>query len=111
VEKITDSLNYIKILDDMNFPYYIDPKRDIALNVIKKLIKSKVDKAMMNFLLCHQSINSQILSEQLVQEVVFEQKAFPEELFRQLYEIVFNYVEMEFLDYNEYVKMQKKYFI
>ncbi len=34
---------------------------------------------MMNFLLCHQSINSQILSEELVYEVVFEQKAFPEE--------------------------------
>lgn len=111
VEKITDSLNYIKILDDMNFPYFVDPKRDIALNVIKKLIKSKVDKAMMNFLLCHQSINSQILSEELVHEVVFEQKAFPEELFRQLYEIVFEYVEREFLDYNQYIKMQKKYFI
>ncbi|MFX0082860.1 MAG: hypothetical protein ACFE94_14005 [Candidatus Hodarchaeota archaeon] len=111
VEKITDSLNFIKILDDMNFPYFVDPKRDIGLNVIKKLIKAKVDKAMMNFLLYHQSINSQILSEELVYEVVFEQKAFPEELFRQLYEIVFQYVEREFLDYNEYVKMQKKYFI
>ena len=111
VEKISDSLNYIKILDDMNFPYFVDPKRDIALNVIKKLIKSKVDKAMMNFLLCHQSINSQILSEELVHEVVFEQKAFPEELFRQLYDIVFEYVEREFLDYNQYIKMQKKYLI
>jgi len=111
VEKITDSLNYIKILDDMNFPYFVDPKRDIGLNVIKKLIKSKVDKAMMSFLLYHQSINSQILSEELVYEVVFEQKAFPEELFRQLYEIVFQYVEREFLDYKMYVKMQKKFFI
>ncbi len=111
VEKITDSLNYIKILDDMNFPYFVDPKRDIGLNVIKKLIKSKVDEAMMSFLLYHQSINSQILSEELVYEVVFEQKAFPEELFRQLYEIVFQYVEREFLDYKMYVKMQKKFFI
>ncbi|MFW9872755.1 MAG: hypothetical protein ACFFG0_06590 [Candidatus Thorarchaeota archaeon] len=111
VEKITDSLHYIKILDDMNFPYFVDPKRDIGLNVIKKLIKSKVDKAMMNFLLYHQSTNSQILSEKLVYEVIFEQKAFPEELFRQLYEIIFQYVEREFLDYNKYVKMQKKYFI
>ncbi|MHA2390436.1 MAG: hypothetical protein ACXAEX_00565 [Promethearchaeota archaeon] len=111
VEKITDSLNYIKILDDMNFPYFVDPKRDISLNVIKKLIKAKVDKAMMNFLLSHQSINSQILTEELVYEVIFEQKAFPEELFRQLYEIAFQYVEREFLDYNEYIKMQKKYFI
>ena len=75
VEKITDSLNYIKILDDMNFPYFVDPKRDISLNVIKKLIKSKVDKAMISFLLSHQSINSQILTEELVYEVIIEQKA------------------------------------
>ncbi len=111
VEKITDSLNYIKILDDMNFPYFIDPKRDISLNVIKKLIKTKVDKAMMSFLLSHQSINAQILTEELVYEVIFEQKAFPEELLRQLYKIVFEYVEKEFLDYNEYIKLQKKLLI
>jgi hypothetical protein len=66
---------------------------------------------MMNFLLSHQSINSQILTEELVYEVVFEQKAFPEELFRQLYKIIFEYVEKEFLDYNQYVKMQQKFFI
>ncbi|MFX1477570.1 MAG: hypothetical protein ACFFCI_05530 [Promethearchaeota archaeon] len=111
IEKITDSLNYIKILDDMNFPYFMDPKRDISLNVIKKLIKSKVDKAMMGFLLCEQSVNSQILTEELVYEIVFEQKAFPEELFRQLYDIVFEYIEREFLDYNEYIKLQKRYLI
>jgi hypothetical protein len=111
VEKIIESLNYIKIQDDMNFPYFVDPKRDISLNIIKKLIKAKVDKAMMSFLLSSQSINSQILTEELVYEVVFEQKAFPEELFRQLYKIVFEYVEKEFLDYNQYVKLQKKFFI
>jgi len=111
VDKITDSLNYIKILDDMNFPYFVDPERDIALNVIKKLIQTKVDKAMMGFLLCDQSINSQILTEELVQEVVFKQKAFPEELFRQLYEIAFEYIEREFSDYNEYIKLQKRYLI
>ena len=66
---------------------------------------------MMSFLIWHQPINSQILTEQLVDEAIFEQKAFPEELIRQLFEIAFEYVEREFLDYNEYVKMQKKYFI
>jgi len=111
VEKITNALNYIKILDDMNFPYFIDPKRDISLNFIKNLIKSKVDKAMMSFLVWHRPINSQTLTEELVNEVIFEQKAFPEELFRQLFEIAFEYVENEFLDYNEYVKLQKKVFI
>jgi hypothetical protein len=111
VDKITSTLNYIKILDDMNFPYFVDPKRDISLKFIKNLIKSKVDKAMMTFLIYDQPINSQLLTEELVNEVIFEQNAFPEELFRQLFEIAFEYVENEFLDYREYVKMQKKYFI
>lgn len=111
VEKIVDSLNYIKILDDMNFPYFVDPKRDICLKFIKNLIKSKVNKAMMTFLVWHQPINSQILTEELVSKIIFEQKAFPEELFRQLFDIAFEYVENEFLDYKEYVKLQKKYFI
>jgi len=111
VEKLMSALNYLKILDDMNFPYFIDPKRDISLKFIKSLIKSKVEKAMMSFLVWHQPINSQILTEELVNEVIFEQKAFPEELFRQLFEVAFEYVEAEFLDYNEYIKLQKKVFI
>lgn len=111
VESITKSLNYIKILDNMNFPYFIDPKRDISLKFIKNLIKSKVEKAMMTFLVYNQPINSQILTEELVNEVIFEQNAFPEELFRQLFEIAFEYVENGFQDYKEYVKMQKNFFI
>jgi hypothetical protein len=111
VEKITNCLNYIKILDDMNFPYFVDPKRDISLKFIKNLIKSKVDKAMMTFLVYNQPINSQILTEDLVNEAIFNQKAFPEELFRQLFEIAFEYVEEEFLEYNQYIKLQKKVFI
>ncbi|MFW9782732.1 MAG: hypothetical protein ACFFFB_10660 [Candidatus Heimdallarchaeota archaeon] len=111
INKITSALDYIRILDDMNFPYYIDPKRDMSLGIIKKMIKDKVDKNMMKFLLFHQPINSQILTEELVCEVIFEQKAFPEELFRQLYEIIIIFVEKEFLEYNEYVKLQQQYFI
>ncbi|MFW9970906.1 MAG: hypothetical protein ACFFDF_11975 [Candidatus Odinarchaeota archaeon] len=111
LDKITKSLDYIKILDDMNFPYYIDPKRDISLKFIKSIIKSKVEKAMMNFLVYNQPINSQILTEDLVNEVIFEQNAFPEELLRQLFEIAFEYVEVGFQDYKEYVKLQKRVFI
>ncbi len=111
VEKITTSLNYIRILDDMNFPYFIDPKRDISLKFIKNMIKSKVEKAMMSFLVWSKPINSQILTEELVNEAIFDQNAFPEELFRQLFEIAYKYVENEFLDYNEYVKLQKRYLI
>ncbi|MFX1446281.1 MAG: hypothetical protein ACFFHV_23040, partial [Promethearchaeota archaeon] len=111
VDKITSTLNYIKILDDINFPYFVDPKRDISLKFIRNLIKSKVDKAMMTFLVYDQPINSQLITEELVNEAIFEQNAFPEELFRQLFEIAFEYVENEFLDYKQYVKLQKKYFI
>jgi len=106
-----NSLNYIKLLDDSNFPYFVDPERDIRLNLTKSITKKKVDKAMMNFLLYHQPINSQMLTEELVYEIIFEQKAFPEEFFRQLYEIIIKFVEKQFIDYNEYTKMQKKYFI
>jgi len=111
LEKITNSLNYIKILDDMNFPYFIDPKRDISLKFIKNMIKNKVEKAMMSFLVYHRPINSQILTEELVNEAIFDQNAFPEELFRQLFEIAYEYVENEFLDYKEYVRLQKRYLI
>lgn len=111
VEKIVSSFNYIKILDDMNFPYFIDPKRDLSLEIIKNIVKSKIEAAMMKFLLYSRPVNSQILTEELVSDIVFEHKAFPEELFRQLYDIVSNIVETEFTDHNEYVMLQQKYFI
>jgi hypothetical protein len=95
----------------MNFPYFIDPKLDLSLKVIINIVKSKVDNAMMNFLLNNQSINSQILTEELVCDIIFEHKAFPEELFRQLYEIVFEQVEKHMEGYTEYAKLQQKYFI
>jgi hypothetical protein len=111
VDKITTTLNYICILDDMNYPYFIDPKRDLSLKFIKSIVRSKVDKKMMQFLLYEKPINSQILTEELVTEILFEHKAFPDEMMRQLYEIVFELVENEFKDYNEYVSLQKKVFI
>ena len=111
VNSIVNALNYIKILDDMNFPYYIDTKNDLSLKLIKSIVKNKVDKSMMNFLLYNSPVNSQILTEELVCDIIFEHKAFPEELLRQLYEIVFEFVEGQFADYNEYVSLQQKYFI
>ena len=111
VDKIVSSFGYIKILDDMNFPYFIDPERDLSLNIIKNIVKSKIEAVMMKFLLYNRPINSQILTEELVSDIVFEHKAFPEELFRQLYVIVSNLVEEEFTDHNEYVMLQQKYFI
>jgi len=109
VEKITESLSYIKILDDKNFPYFVDPKRDISLSVIKKMAKSRVDREMMKFLVYNKPINSQILTEELVDEIISQHKAFPEELFRQLYEIAFEFVENEFVEYTNYIKLQNKY--
>ena len=111
VQKIVSIFGYIKILDDMNFPYFIDPERDLSLEIIKNIVKSKIEAAMMKFLLYNRPVNSQILTEELVCDIVFEHKAFPEELFRQLYEIVSNLVEEEFTDHNEYIMLQQKYFI
>jgi hypothetical protein len=95
----------------MNFPYFIDPKRDLSLNIVKNIVKSKIDASMMKFLLYNRPINSQILTEELVCDIIFEHKAFPEELFRQLYEIVAVLVDEEFTDYDEYAVLQQKYFI
>ncbi len=111
VSKIVSRFGYIKIQDDMNFPYFIDPERDLSLEIIKNIVKTKIDASMMKFLLYNKQINSQILTEELVSDIVFEHKAFPEELFRQLYNIVYTLVEEEFSDYNEYVVLQQKYFI
>jgi len=111
VNKIISRFGYIKILDDMNFPYFIDPERDLSLEIIKNIVKSKIEAAMMKFLLYNKQVNSQILTEELVSDIIFEHKAFPEELFRQLYNIVSNLVEEEFTDHNEYVMLQQKYFI
>jgi len=111
VDKIVSSFGYIKILDDMNFPYFIDPQRDLSLEIVKNIVKSKIETAMMKFLLYHKPLSSQILTEELVSDIVFEHHAFPEELFRQLYDIVSNLVEAEFIEHNQYVKLQQKYFI
>jgi len=111
VAKIISLFGYIKFLDDMNYPYFIDPERDLSLEIIKNIVKSKIEAAMIKFLLYNRPINSQILTEGLVSDIVFEHKAFPEELFRQLYDIVSNLVEEEFTDHNEYVMLQQKYFI
>ena len=111
VKKIISRFGYIKILDDMNFPYFIDPERDLSLEIIKNIVKSKIEATMMKFLLYNKPVNSQLLTEELVCDIIFEHKAFPEELFRQLYDIVSNLVEEEFTDHNEYVMLQQKYFI
>jgi hypothetical protein len=111
VDALLTNLEYIRILDDMNFPYYIDPKNDLSLNLIKTFVKNKVDQSMMNFLLYNTPVNSQILTEELVCDIIFEHKAFPEELLRQLYGIVFEFVENQFGDYYEYAELQQKYLI
>ena len=92
----------------IRYPYFVG---FTPANVIENLIRDMKEIARKYFLIMHQPNNSQILTEELVNVVIFEQKAFPEELFRQLFEIAFEYVEAEFLDYNEYLKLQKKVFI
>ncbi|TXT61784.1 MAG: hypothetical protein BAJALOKI2v1_10054 [Promethearchaeota archaeon] len=110
-EKIVSSLGIIKILDDKNYPYFINPKSDIGLKMMRSVIKDRVSKQMMDFLLNHQAINSQILTEKLVNQIILNSNIFPEELFRQFYDLIFEYVEKELKQYYEYVSLQKKYFI
>lgn len=111
VDKITGALDMIKVLDDKNFPYFIDRKSDVAFKLAKSVVKFEVDKASINFMLYHQPINSQILTESIITELIFEMKIFPEELFRQFYDIILEMVDNLLIDYNQYVKMQEKYFI
>ncbi|TFG09042.1 MAG: hypothetical protein EU539_00590 [Promethearchaeota archaeon] len=109
--RIREELNFKKILDDKNYPYFIDLDTDIAFKLMKNLIKNEVDHSMMNFLLYHQPVNSQILCEELITKIIFEMKLFPEELFRQFYEIVFELVDCLLSNYHEYVELQRSFFI
>ncbi len=111
VNKIISELNYIKIVDDMSRPYFLNPERDIAYRLLKSIIKKQADLAMMNFLIYHQPINSQILSEDLVSKTILEMKLFPEELFRQFYDLTFEIIEDHLEEYYSYIDLQNKYFI
>ena len=50
VEKITGELNILKILDEKNYPYFLDLKSDIGFKLAKSIVKEEVKMAMMNFL-------------------------------------------------------------
>jgi hypothetical protein len=111
VEKIIGILDIIKILDDKNYPYFIDLKSDLGFKLTKKIVKIETERAMMNFLFYNQPINSQIFTEHLITKIIFEMHLFPEELFRQFYDLVLDLVEDSLIDYNHYVKLQQKCFI
>jgi hypothetical protein len=111
IERIVTILKLVKIIDDKNFPYFIDRDADISYKLSKSIVKNEVEKAMMNFLLLNQPINSQILSENIITKLIFEMKLFPEELFRQFFEIIIDLVEKSLIDYYEYAQLQEKYFI
>ncbi|MHA1274414.1 MAG: hypothetical protein ACTSQS_13405 [Promethearchaeota archaeon] len=111
VDKIINTLGLIKILDDKKYPYYFDPKTDIAFKLAKSIIKSSVEKKRMNFLIYNQPINPQIITEDLINELIFKMKLFPEELFKQFYDIIYDLVEKELKEHFEYIHLQTKYFI
>jgi hypothetical protein len=111
VDKITTQLNYVRIFDDMNYPYYLDPERDIGYKLLKNIVQSMVEDKMMDFMLYHQPLNPQILSEELVGKIIFEMELFPEEMFRQFYELINLVVEKHIRMYKQYVNLQEKYFI
>ena len=111
IERLVTILKLTKIIDDKNFPYFIDLDTDIGYKLSKSIVKNEVEKAMMNFLLLNQPINSQILSENIITKLIFEMKLFPEELFRQFFDIIIDLVEKYLIDYYEYAQLQEKYFI
>lgn len=111
IERIVTILKLVKIIDDKNFPYFIDRDTDISYKLSISIVKNEVEKAMMNFLLLNQPINSQIVSETILTKLIFEMKLFPEELFRQLFDIIIVLVEKSLIDYYEYAQLQEKYFI
>ncbi len=111
VERITNTLDIARISDDLNFPYYIDIRTDLGFNLAKNVVKTHVQKEMMKFLLYERPLNSQILAEGLTSKIIFELKIFPEEMFRQAYELIVKLVDCELKDYNEYACLQEKYFI
>ncbi len=111
VDRLVSVLELKKLLDDRNFPYFFYPRNDLGFKVAKRILKDNVEKAMMNFLLYSQPINSQILCEELVTKLIFEMEIFPEELLRQFYELLFDIIEKELRDYREYVQLQDRYFI
>ena len=108
VDRLVSTLNLEKILDDKNFPYFFCPKSDLGFKIAKRIMKDNVEKAMMNFLLYHQRINSQILCEELATKLIFEMDIFPEELLRQFFEILYDLIEEELREYNEYVQLQNR---
>lgn len=111
IERIVSILKLVKIIDDKNFPYFIDRDTDISYKLSKNVVKNEVEKAMMNFLLLNQPINSQILSESILTKLIFEMKLFPEELLRQFFEVIIDLVEKSLTDYYEYAQLQEKCFI
>ncbi|MBD3255800.1 MAG: hypothetical protein GF383_11955 [Candidatus Lokiarchaeota archaeon] len=111
VNKITSALSCIRILDDKNYPYYICPRIDLGFKSIKNIVQDQVEKAMMNFMFFCQPIDAQILSEELTSTLVFQLRMFPEELFRQFYDIISKLVEEELSDFREYKRMRDKYLL
>ncbi|TFF99753.1 MAG: hypothetical protein EU541_04095 [Promethearchaeota archaeon] len=112
VKKIVSTLGFLTIFDDMNYPYYIDPKNDIGYKLMKNVVKKGTDKAIMDFLLNKNPVNSQILAEDLTSQVILKMSLFPEELFRQFFNLIFEMVEDQLQElYYNYIELQNKYFI
>lgn len=110
VGEIIRKLNFRKFLDNKNYPYFLD-QLDLGLKIIRNLTKKECQEAMMQFFSYNTPINAQILSEKLTTTTIFEMRVFHEELFRQIYEVIYDLVLDELKEYNGYIKMQQEVFI
>ncbi len=110
VNEIIRTLGFRKILDDKNYPYFLDPL-DLGLKIIKNMVEKECQEELMQFFSSSIPVDAQFLSEKLTTMVIFEMRVFHDELFRQIYEIIYELVSSELKEYNNYVKIQKEVFI
>lgn len=110
VNEIVRVLGFRKILDDKNYPYFLDPL-DLGLKIIKNMVEKECQEELVHFFRSSILVDAQFLSEKLTTMVIFEMRVFHDELFRQIYEIIYGLVSDELKEYNNYVKMQKEVFI
>jgi len=110
VNEIIRTLGFRKILDDKNYPYFLDPL-DLGLKIIKNMVEKECQEELMQFFNSSIPVDAQFLSEKLTTMVIFEMRVFHDELFRQIYEIIYELVSSELKEYNNYVKLQKEVFI
>ncbi len=97
----------------MKSKYFLDPL-DLGLKIIKNMVEKECQEELMRFFSGSIPVDAQLLSEKLTTMIIFEMRVFYDDLFRQIYEIIYELASSELKEYNNFVKIQKlvfKYFM